>query len=332
MSTRRDRRLRAAVRPAQCRAGEPGRFDRLAVLPALRQPVDLRPAAGRRRPVTGRCGRRAPTTVTRRYVDRTMVLETTYRTATGTAVVVDALAMGDGNRGHALGQRRAAPPAPAGDVHRGRGRDRRSSTSPDPSTASWSRCSTWSTAGWSRPAAPMSSSCRARCRSTVDASSASGRFRLRAGEQAGLRAAPRQAGRRRDGPGVEPGRDRARGSTTRSRRGSRGRSCTRRTTVRGTTSSTTAAGCCRRCRSSPPARSAPRPPRRCPRSVGGTRNWDYRYAWVRDASFTIEALWVAACPDEANEFFDYMTRVGRRLARRRTATCRSCSASAASAT
>jgi GH15 family glucan-1,4-alpha-glucosidase len=41
--------------------------------------------------------------------------------------------------------------------------------------------------------------------------------------------------------------------------------------------------------------------------VGGARNWDYRYAWVRDASFTIEALWVAACPDEANEFFDYIT-------------------------
>ena len=44
-----------------------------------------------------------------------------------------------------------------------------------------------------------------------------------------------------------------------------------------------------------------------PEAVGGTRNWDYRYAWVRDASFTIEALWVAACPDEANEFFGYMT-------------------------
>jgi GH15 family glucan-1,4-alpha-glucosidase len=43
-----------------------------------------------------------------------------------------------------------------------------------------------------------------------------------------------------------------------------------------------------------------------PEVVGGTRNWDYRYAWVRDASFTIEALWVAACPDEANEFFDYV--------------------------
>jgi GH15 family glucan-1,4-alpha-glucosidase len=44
-----------------------------------------------------------------------------------------------------------------------------------------------------------------------------------------------------------------------------------------------------------------------PETPGGNRNWDYRFAWVRDASFTIEALWVAACPDEANEFFEYMT-------------------------
>ena len=53
-----------------------------------------------------------------------------------------------------------------------------------------------------------------------------------------------------------------------------------------------------------------------PEAVGGARNWDYRYAWVRDASFTIQALWVAACPDEANEFFDYVTVLGGRLARR----------------
>lgn len=43
-----------------------------------------------------------------------------------------------------------------------------------------------------------------------------------------------------------------------------------------------------------------------PESVGGERNWDYRYAWVRDASFTMEALWVAACPDEAKDFFTWM--------------------------
>jgi GH15 family glucan-1,4-alpha-glucosidase len=38
-----------------------------------------------------------------------------------------------------------------------------------------------------------------------------------------------------------------------------------------------------------------------PESVGGERNWDYRYAWVRDASFTMAALWVAACPEEASD-------------------------------
>jgi alpha,alpha-trehalase len=44
-----------------------------------------------------------------------------------------------------------------------------------------------------------------------------------------------------------------------------------------------------------------------PETAGGSRNWDYRYAWVRDASFTLRALWVAACPDEADKFFDYMS-------------------------
>lgn len=43
-----------------------------------------------------------------------------------------------------------------------------------------------------------------------------------------------------------------------------------------------------------------------PETVGGERNYDYRYAWVRDASFTLRALWVAACPDEATAFFEWM--------------------------
>jgi GH15 family glucan-1,4-alpha-glucosidase len=45
-----------------------------------------------------------------------------------------------------------------------------------------------------------------------------------------------------------------------------------------------------------------------PESVGGTRNWDYRYTWVRDASMTLQALWVAACPDEASKFFAFLAR------------------------
>ena len=43
-----------------------------------------------------------------------------------------------------------------------------------------------------------------------------------------------------------------------------------------------------------------------PETIGGDRNWDYRFTWVRDACFTLEALWVAACPDEAHKFFDFL--------------------------
>jgi GH15 family glucan-1,4-alpha-glucosidase len=42
-----------------------------------------------------------------------------------------------------------------------------------------------------------------------------------------------------------------------------------------------------------------------PEQIGGGRNWDYRYAWVRDASLTLGALWVAACPDEVADFFGF---------------------------
>jgi GH15 family glucan-1,4-alpha-glucosidase len=44
-----------------------------------------------------------------------------------------------------------------------------------------------------------------------------------------------------------------------------------------------------------------------PEAPGGDRNWDYRFSWVRDASFTMNALWVAACPDEAEKFFSYLS-------------------------
>jgi len=42
-------------------------------------------------------------TTSRRYVDQTMVLETTFQTDQGAAVLVDALATGVDNQGHALG-------------------------------------------------------------------------------------------------------------------------------------------------------------------------------------------------------------------------------------
>ena len=32
-----------------------------------------------------------------------------------------------------------------------------------------------------------------------------------------------------------------------------------------------------------------------PEDFGGSRNWDYRYCWLRDASLTLEALLSAGC-------------------------------------
>jgi len=43
-----------------------------------------------------------------------------------------------------------------------------------------------------------------------------------------------------------------------------------------------------------------------PEILGGEANWDYRFAWLRDASLTLRALWVAACPDEGQRFFEWM--------------------------
>jgi len=44
-----------------------------------------------------------------------------------------------------------------------------------------------------------------------------------------------------------------------------------------------------------------------PETVGGERNWDYRYAWIRDASLTLEALYIGTCSDEAEHFVSFMT-------------------------
>ncbi|WP_410809556.1 glycoside hydrolase family 15 protein [Micromonospora sp. 067-2] len=49
-----------------------------------------------------------------------------------------------------------------------------------------------------------------------------------------------------------------------------------------------------------------------PERPGGDRNYDYRYSWLRDFSMTMRALWVAACPAEANRLFAWVARsIGR---------------------
>ncbi|HET6830754.1 MAG TPA: glycoside hydrolase family 15 protein [Solirubrobacterales bacterium] len=43
-----------------------------------------------------------------------------------------------------------------------------------------------------------------------------------------------------------------------------------------------------------------------PEDVGGVRNWDYRYSWIRDSSATLDALLRLGCPAEAEAFFSWL--------------------------
>ncbi|MET8357760.1 glycoside hydrolase family 15 protein [Micromonospora sp. NPDC005171] len=49
-----------------------------------------------------------------------------------------------------------------------------------------------------------------------------------------------------------------------------------------------------------------------PEDLGGSRNYDYRYAWLRDFFLTMRALWVTACPEEAGRLFDWAARSASR--------------------
>ncbi len=43
-----------------------------------------------------------------------------------------------------------------------------------------------------------------------------------------------------------------------------------------------------------------------PEEIGGVRNWDYRYTWVRDAAFTVFSLVRLGFPDEATAFIEWL--------------------------
>ncbi|PSL03643.1 GH15 family glucan-1,4-alpha-glucosidase [Haloactinopolyspora alba] len=45
-----------------------------------------------------------------------------------------------------------------------------------------------------------------------------------------------------------------------------------------------------------------------PEDIGGVRNWDYRYCWLRDSAFTLDALIRSGYVDEAREWRDWLLR------------------------
>ncbi len=246
-----------------------------------------------------------PEKITRRYLDRTMVLETTYRTPTGTLVMIDALAMGKGNRGHELG--RAAPHLLL-----------RRATCTEGTVEVEHECGPRPEYGLIYPlvetvegghvATGGSDVLVLSCPSAlqVDQSIAAGRLRLREGESAGFalhHCKQAEMGMARVWNQAEIAEwlddttsaweswseiHQAYEGPWRHLVHHSGR------VLEALSFEPTGAVCAAATTS-------------LPETIGGNRNWDYRYAWIRDASFTIEALWVAACPDEANQFFQYLT-------------------------
>jgi GH15 family glucan-1,4-alpha-glucosidase len=53
-----------------------------------------------------------------------------------------------------------------------------------------------------------------------------------------------------------------------------------------------------------------------PEAIGGERNWDYRYCWLRDATFTLYALEALGYRGEARRFSEFLVRACRASAPR----------------
>ncbi|MBI4100157.1 glycoside hydrolase family 15 protein [Candidatus Microgenomates bacterium] len=52
-----------------------------------------------------------------------------------------------------------------------------------------------------------------------------------------------------------------------------------------------------------------------PEEIGGVRNWDYRYVWIRDATFTLYAFYVLGYIEEAKKFFDFIHGILKQCAK-----------------
>lgn len=46
-----------------------------------------------------------------------------------------------------------------------------------------------------------------------------------------------------------------------------------------------------------------------PDDIGSIRNWDYRYVWIRDATFTLYAFHVLKCDEEGERFFEFIKKI-----------------------
>ncbi len=239
----------------------------------------------------------------RRYLEGTMVLETTFRTPTGTVVLTDALAMGPDNEGHRLGK--DVPhlllrtlTCTAGEV------EVEVSYAPRPEyglvvpllSQVEGGITARGGAEWLVLTTPVALA--------PGAGSATGRTRLSAGET--LRFALHRSTLEETPAHVWPDGE-LRASLDRTVAAWRSWSAMHQTYDGPWKDLVHASGRVLKALTFQPSGAVvAAATTSLPEGVGGERNWDYRYSWVRDASLTMEALWVAACPDEADDFFAFM--------------------------
>jgi GH15 family glucan-1,4-alpha-glucosidase len=241
-------------------------------------------------------------TVERDYVEDTLVLRTVFRTESGVVAISDALSLQPGARGHDIGLR--SPHALFRLVEGLEGTvDLQTVVAPrfeyGLTVPRWSE----DRGSWSAHVGPVALRLTASVDLHAEDGDLHGGFRVSAGERVGMCLASTQPYEDGGGLEAEPAdaiEDTVAGwrSWSELHRGYQGRHVAQvhrsALVLQGLTYQRTGAVVAAATTS-------------LPEELGGTLNWDYRFAWLRDVSLTLQALWVAACPHEADRFFDWLT-------------------------
>ena len=241
--------------------------------------------------------------VSRRYLDQTLVLETTFTTARGTAVLTDALAVGPLERGHHLGAH--SPGTLLRSLACTRGEiEMEVSYAPRPEYGLIQPVLVPVPGGLAAQAGANRLFLSTSVSLGVDDATATARVRLAAGEAAVFALAHGDMA----GPPLAPSTaEEITGQLNDTVEGWRSWAAIHQNYEGPWRELVRHSGRVLKAMTfAPTGAIVAAPTTSLPETVGGGRNWDYRYTWVRDASLTVGALWVAACSDEANKFFGFL--------------------------